>query len=360
MWTADSIDSLVSLKRRIYLSAWPFGVAALLAAWLFKAVAGRTSAVEQLLFPVVSIYFAVFAIALWRWRSEKSLLLIERSLFVVVALTLLARYYDVLFLGNSSNHADALADLLYWFPLVYIIAHRTFNRHGNMVCLLFFAVLLSVGLVYVVRIFQFGNMNDAYVLIRFYLGNVVYIVLLVAVTLLKELYSRATHDAQNMMQLAHTDPTVGLPNRRQMQTLLRKELERAKRFDRAFSVVFFDLDQFKQINDVYGHELGDTVLRVVATLVKEHLRPSDEIGRWGGDEFLVLVPELDATSAAQMAERLRQIIRAHPIDGIGAASVSFGVAAYPRFDSEDDLLRAADRALARAKTKGKNRVETET
>jgi diguanylate cyclase (GGDEF)-like protein len=204
-----------------------------------------------------------------------------------------------------------------------------------------------------------GALNDSFVLTRFYLGNIIYIVLLIAVAKLKELYASAESQAHNMAKLAHTDPLVGLPNRRQLQNSLAKELERAKRFGRALSIVFFDLDQFKRINDVHGHDLGDSVLRVVAGVVKQQLRPSDEFGRWGGDEFLVLAPELSAQEAARMANRVRAIVAAHPIEGIGSATASFGVAAFPHFDSVDALLKAADRALARAKAGGKDNVEVE-
>jgi diguanylate cyclase len=359
MWTANNLEALALLKRRIYLIAWPFGALSLAAAWVFAARAERITPIEKLIFPLMGCYLTLLIVALVRWRSQRSMALIEQSLFVALAASLLGRFYDILFSPTDDGHAQALADLLYWFPLVYLVAHLAFSRKGTLVCLLFFASLLGVGFVYVINEFRFGVMNDAYVLLRFYLGNAVYIALLVAVTLLKELYTRSQLHAQSMSQLAHTDVIVGLPNRRQLNLLLTKELERAKRFDRTFSVVFLDLDQFKQANDVYGHDLGDALLKTVANLVKQHLRPSDEIGRWGGDEFLVIAPELTAQQAALLAERLRDILARHPMEGVGTTTASFGVASYPRFETQDELLRAADRALARAKTAGKNRVDVE-
>jgi diguanylate cyclase (GGDEF)-like protein len=360
MWMFDSIDSLLGFKRRVYLAAFPFCMAALLAAWSFKHAAGRTTAIEQFLFPSLSVYLALTALALLNLRSERTIGLIERSLFAIAALFLLARFFDILFVGAQIERSGALADLLYWIPLVYVIAHLAFNRSGTMICTLFLAILICMGLPLALRDLHFGTINDAFVLSRFYLGNIIYIVLFIAFGKLKELYVRAESNAHNMAKLANTDPLVGLPNRRQLQTSLTKELERAKRFGRTLSVVFFDLDQFKRINDAHGHDRGDAVLRVVATLVKQQLRPSDEFGRWGGDEFLVIAPELNATDAALMANRVRGIIAAHDIDGIGNATASFGVAAFPNFDSLERLLQAADRALARTKASGRNGVEIET
>jgi diguanylate cyclase (GGDEF)-like protein len=359
MWMFDSIESLLRFKRRVYLAAFPFCMTALLAAWSFKHAAGRTTAIEQFLFPSLSVYLAATALALLNWRSDRIIGLIERSLFAIAALFLLARFFDIVFVSMPPERSGALADLLYWIPLVYVIAHLTFNRSGTMVCTLFLAILVCLGLPLALRDLHFGTINDAFVLLRFYLGNIIYIVLFIAFGKLKELYVRAESDAQSMAKLANTDPLVGLPNRRQLQTSLIKELERAKRFGRTLSVVFFDLDQFKRINDAHGHDRGDAVLRVVAALVKQQLRPSDEFGRWGGDEFLVIAPEQSATEAAQMAQRVRAIIAAHHIEGVGIATASFGVAAFPHFADLESLLKAADRALARAKASGRNSVEIE-
>lgn len=356
----DSSDGLLRFKRRVYLAAFPFCMAALLSAWTFKYAAGRISWLEQILFPALSVCLSLVALALLNWRSERIIAFIERSLFAVVALWMIARFVDIVLIGPAAARSAALADLLYWIPLVYVVAHLTFDRSGTLICAAFLTLLLIIGLPLALRDVHFGTINDSFVLLRFYLGNIIYIVLLVAFAKLKDLYARAESHAQNMAKLANTDPLVGLPNRRQLQTSLSKELERAKRFGRALSIVFFDLDQFKRINDLHGHDRGDAVLRVVATVVKQQLRPSDEFGRWGGDEFMVIVPELGAFEAAQMANRVRTIIAAHEIESVGTATASFGVAAFPHFDSIDALLKAADRALARTKASGRNSVEIET
>jgi len=160
---------------------------------------------------------------------------------------------------------------------------------------------------------------------------------------------------------ALVDGLTGLANRRQIEETLTLELARAKRFGIPFSIVIADLDDFKTINDRHGHAVGDLVLREFADLVRHTLREIDLAGRWGGEEFLLLLPSTDATGAAELAERIRTAIDSqaiHAPDGIPfKTTASFGVASYPAAGTAEELFTVADQALYRAKTLGKNRVE---
>lgn len=159
-------------------------------------------------------------------------------------------------------------------------------------------------------------------------------------------------------RLARTDALTGLYNRRQAQTSLDQAVANAHRYDHALSVLMIDIDHFKQINDSHGHAIGDDVLRFVATLIRQTLRAGDVVARWGGEEFLAVLPSTDRNGAEIVAERLRDTISQTPVisgDHVIAVSVSIGVAAL--IDQQpDELVTAADTAMYTAKTAGRDGI----
>ena len=157
-----------------------------------------------------------------------------------------------------------------------------------------------------------------------------------------------------------TDGLTGLPNRRSIEDTLKRMVAQAGRTETPLAVVLFDLDHFKQINDLFGHEKGDEVLAAVGTAIAGRMRTSDFVGRHGGEEFILLLPDTDRESAVVVAEELRRSIAAVEVAGVPRPiTASLGVAALPDDEAEPALLlRAADRALYLAKAGGRNRVET--
>jgi diguanylate cyclase (GGDEF)-like protein len=168
------------------------------------------------------------------------------------------------------------------------------------------------------------------------------------------------HDV--VQRQAITDDLTGLVNRRRFIAALQAEVERARRFGSPLTVVLADLDDFKRVNDVFGHHAGDDVLRSFAELVQSHIRDVDVPARIGGEEFAILLPETDSEGAARVAERMRHSSSSVPVLVAEGQTVSvtssFGVAELVAGQSGDDLMRAADAALYRAKARGKNRVAT--
>jgi len=164
---------------------------------------------------------------------------------------------------------------------------------------------------------------------------------------------------EELQQLAATDTLTGLRNRRAVSAFTEMEIKRAERYGEALSLVMFDIDQFKRINDTYGHLVGDEVLIHVAKLIGERIRASEILARWGGEEFLLVLPQTDMENAVHLAGELRTLMQKHAFPQVGTVTASFGVTQFARGDSMDSLLHRADIALYRAKESGRNRVAGE-
>jgi len=158
--------------------------------------------------------------------------------------------------------------------------------------------------------------------------------------------------------LATTDTLTGTSNRGEFSRRLAEEIARAHRHGRPLGLVMFDLDHFKRINDRHGHDAGDAVLRGVMEVVRQRVRLGDAIGRWGGEEFMLLLPESALPNTLVTAERLRAGIEAQRFALAERVTASFGVVVLERGEGFDALVKRADVALYRAKSAGRNRVET--
>jgi len=177
---------------------------------------------------------------------------------------------------------------------------------------------------------------------------------------LNDISQRKDLEAELFRQ-ASTDALTGISNRRHFQNLAEQEVRRARRFSRHLTVMMIDIDFFKPINDTFGHAAGDLVIQGIVKRALESLRQSDSIGRIGGEEFAVVLPETPLSAATDVAERLRAHIQEKPIIAGHIAiscTVSIGVAQLLQEDSGiEDLLHRADTALYAAKKGGRNRVE---
>ncbi|RDE25090.1 GGDEF domain-containing protein [Motiliproteus coralliicola] len=161
---------------------------------------------------------------------------------------------------------------------------------------------------------------------------------------------------KHLLKLATTDSLTGIFNRRHFIDALNKETYRCRRYNEALSVILFDIDFFKKINDQHGHNVGDTVLIEVTQRVRHAIRDSDLLARYGGEEFMLLVPEANVETATRMAEKIRQQLQQNQMQGVGQITASFGVSQYRICESPHDLLTRVDQALYRAKSAGRNTV----
>ncbi|RTI54456.1 GGDEF domain-containing protein [Thermus scotoductus] len=177
-------------------------------------------------------------------------------------------------------------------------------------------------------------------------------VILLSLTFLLARFREAHGQMRFWKEQALTDPLTGLPNRRALEMAMEREAARVERGERPFSLVLVDLDDFKRVNDTHGHQVGDRILKEVAQYLVAHVRQGDLVGRWGGEEFAVILPRTEGKEAVQVADRLREGLKTLGI------TASFGVAVYggdPR-----DLFQRADRALYQAKGSGKNQVRLDS
>ncbi len=164
---------------------------------------------------------------------------------------------------------------------------------------------------------------------------------------------------EHLQQLATTDSLTGAMNRYRLENLVQMSLSNAERYGHGFSLVLFDIDHFKQVNDTYGHDEGDRILKTLVASLTCCLRDADHLGRWGGEEFVVLVPGTGLTGAREFAERLRARVAATDFGLRDPVTVSLGVTEWASGDTFKNLLVRADSAMYRAKHNGRNRVFTD-
>lgn len=164
-------------------------------------------------------------------------------------------------------------------------------------------------------------------------------------------------DKKRIEELSVTDQLTQLYNRLKLDDVLEQEINRANRYNRDLSLILFDIDRFKNINDSFGHPVGDAVLLDISDITRDSVRNTDIAGRWGGEEFMIICLETDLQGATELAERIRRAIAGFDFPTVGHCSSSFGVATYQQNEGKKSLLHRADAALYRAKRSGRDRVE---
>jgi len=172
----------------------------------------------------------------------------------------------------------------------------------------------------------------------------------------RELEEKVAQRTDELNRLARIDPLTGLKNRRGLDEVLDEEIQRARRQETGFGVIWLDIDHFKSINDNLGHQAGDQILCRVALWLKAGVRPYDHPGRWGGDEFVVLLSPCDPETLNRIALRIRESVEQESRKTGTRVTVSIGGYFALPGDSTDTILRQADRALYQAKDEGRNRV----
>jgi diguanylate cyclase (GGDEF)-like protein len=247
-----------------------------------------------------------------------------------------------------------MATFTQWFPLVYTAAFMFLStRRAQIFCIVMYLLLLIPTILKTV----FGHSafieSDVYALLfNMNVAHPVFIAVLAGIAQFKESLVRATRHADQMRIAAHIDHLTGIPNRRAADQAMRQALNQ----NRQLSLILFDIDHFKVVNDTYGHDVGDEALIQIAQIVQHALLANEIFGRWGGEEFLIVLPGVALTEALERAETFRRQIQTHAKFRVTA---SFGVTEAHPDDRPEWLIKRADEALYRAKQHGRNCVEAE-
>jgi diguanylate cyclase (GGDEF)-like protein len=162
---------------------------------------------------------------------------------------------------------------------------------------------------------------------------------------------------KKLHQLAETDFLTNIYNRRIFLRFLEAEINKARRYSNAFSLIMFDIDHFKAVNDTYGHDVGDYVLKTTVDIIKKDIRRTDVFVRYGGEEFIIMLPETAIEGAKLCAENTRATIEQNNFDKVKKITISVGVTMFKENDTIDSVTKRVDEALYRAKDNGRNRVE---
>lgn len=348
-------DPLEAVKRKVYLASLAISAPSLPLLWL--ALRNEDPFI-YFVFPPMALFCAAVAGILWLGKAPVRL--IERITFAAVSL--FAFLHLIHGLSNSSGITELReAAEVTTFPtliVLYVIAYLIFDTSdGLRASLLLYGASLALVLAGAAAN-GFGSLSGPELswIAQTYAFMGAVVVLLYATAFAKSQLSRERTLTEAMSRLALTDQLTGISNRRKLYMDLHHEVESASRYDHPLSVILFDLDHFKLINDSHGHDRGDDVLREVVQTVSPLLRKTDHFGRWGGEEFILATPETTLEQASNLAERLRLAVTEIDLETASEVTASFGIAEYGLDDSPESFIKRADEALYNAKAAGRNRV----
>jgi polar amino acid transport system substrate-binding protein len=174
---------------------------------------------------------------------------------------------------------------------------------------------------------------------------------------LKELQKELELKNEELEKISITDKLTNIYNRHKIDEVLKYELLRCARTKQSFGLIIVDVDYFKSVNDEFGHNVGDNVLVSIVDVIRNNIRQTDILGRWGGEEFVIIVTETTKEDIVYFSQKLRKIIESTPIEDIGFKTCSFGVTISKNGDNSNKIIERADSALYLAKQKGRNKVE---
>lgn len=333
----------------------------------------------QLIIITAGLLFFLFVIPDYFTVQNKQIfykVLINRSAFFVLVLLFSQRikyfknYYSLAYWVTALEILASLSFLFICFIydnptflfqsfgviLIMLIVFWLPNRWINM-------VLVSLGLIIAFLIFSIYHFRGMITVteisaVAFY---VVLIAIMSSITSCKINYFKRLQylNSKQLLELSSTDPLTGVYNRAKFDKVLKKWVAISKRYHTPLSLIIFDLDDLKKINDSYGHLVGDQILIVVTKIIRNAIRETDLLARWGGDEFMLLLANTKEQEAIQLAHRIRKLIAGHKFDEVGHVSGSFGVAMLAEDEDAQSFFCRADQMLYLAKKAGKNQVTGE-
>lgn len=339
------------LKRLVLLTILALAWISSNTAWVLMESLGKSSPALRAVFGLNAVFHPTLFVIVWRRLLPLRFADLACLLFAagICAACMALRLY-------SPAGADIdLQPLYLWIPVIYVFAFTLPNHKASLkISLAILALFVAISLPYLA-----GGVGQPH-------GNFTIQLHMVSAVLIAALYFFASHrhdfqlaqlTVDELARLANTDELTKLANRRRMVEALDYELARFARYGHAFSVILIDIDHFKTVNDRFGHAVGDQTLVALAARTMDMLRDVDTLGRWGGEEFVVILPETKFDETLQKAALLCRHVATRPLVGEQTTTISCGVTSVVAGDSADSLLQRADVALYAAKHGGRNRAE---
>jgi diguanylate cyclase (GGDEF)-like protein len=337
--------------RRAYLAVLSITLVLVAALW---ATEGAREAFTRVTYPAVVIVHGALVVALWRGRLSPHLVgpWVFLSPMAILAARLVTWEFDP---ATRPDGLGQVVAVLAWVGVMFALAFLVFGtQRGAVVSLVSYTALyLGAGLSASPGVLAGSDETRVFVYMAGAHAARIALVWVLARNI--ERLSAIRAQAELLALQATTDPLTGIPNRRRLDDELRRLVAQAQRYEQPLSVVLIDLDNFKRVNDRHGHEVGDRVLVEVVERLTAAVRAADLLGRWGGEEFVLLAPQTDERAARDLAERCRSAI-AHSPTRAGTVTANFGVATLGPADDARALMRRADIALYVAKSDGRDRV----
>jgi diguanylate cyclase (GGDEF)-like protein len=341
--------SFVLLKLKIYQRGVLLGILITTLVLFVLWIGEIPLRANDLIIPSMAV-FCFASLFLFKKFGARYVRPFEITIFVIVFVYYLVNFAYLMSGGLQVPTLD-FRNFEHWIPLLYILSFLIFrSKRALLISMAYFVYILAVGVVYfLLNYTPTIDWHNVSFLVQFYASNLLYSTLLYIIALLKDNYGEAEIRSEHMTLLANMDDLTGIHNRRKINNLLDAFIESYREGGRPFSVIMLDVDGFKKINDTFGHDIGDYVLRRVAELLRANVRESDQIGRWGGDEFFIFYPDTDNEKARLLAKRLEASVQQADFAHIGHVTISLGIATSQSSDNAGTLIKRADEGLYKVK-----------
>lgn len=322
-------------------------------AWVLMEARGISTPTLRGVF-IVNIVFhpLMFALVYWRRLPER---VVDLSCLLFAAGICAACMVLRLYFPTYGAGIDL--ELLYlWIPVIYVFAFTVAGHKSSLaISLSILALFFLISLPYLMHSSteRLGNFT-----IQLHIVSAVLIAALYFFSSYQQRLQLAQLTMDELATLSHTDELTRLPNRRRISQVVGYELMRFARHGRGFALIMIDIDHFKNVNDQFGHRVGDQALKALAARAGETLRDGDTLGRWGGEEFVIVLPEAGLAEALHKAHALCAHVIGAPLINDQWISISCGVTCVIPADTAESLFHRADMALYAAKQRGRNRAES--
>ncbi len=341
--------------RAVYLAVLAVPIVLVLAIWL--AGVGSDDAFRRIALPGLLLINGPLMVLVWRRRV--SLAVLGLWVFLGPTAWVLGRLVTwELAPSTRPDNFGLLIAALAWYGVVFALAFLVFGTRRGVKVAIGSYLLLYLGATVSALSGMLADSGSIGVVVFLAAGHFVLILVVWVLARNVERLASARARAELMESQATTDPLTGIANRRRVDEELLRQVARARRYRQPFAAVLADLDHFKAVNDTYGHDVGDEVLVTAVARLRSAIRGTDLLGRWGGEEFVILAPQTSHADACALAERCRVAITDHGHEDPGKRiTASFGVATLD-VDEDDarSLTRRADLAMYAAKSEGRDRV----